>query len=56
MQSKREAVEAMLHHVRSGTTDQADHVMLVDANGYTDAEGWRREMATIFHRLPCLPD
>jgi len=54
MQSKREAVEAMLHHVRSGTTDQADHVMLVEANGYTDAEGWRREMATIFHRLPVL--
>lgn len=54
MRSKGEAADIMLHHVRSGTTDQADDVMLVEAKTYTDPRRWEREMAGIFHRLPVL--
>lgn len=54
MLSKGESAEIMLDHVRSGTTDQAGDVMLVDAAAYTDPQRWEQEMAAIFHRLPVL--
>lgn len=54
MQSKGKAAEIMLDHVRSGTTDQAVEVMLVEAKAYTDPRRWEQEMAAIFHRLPVL--
>ncbi|MFJ4618060.1 aromatic ring-hydroxylating dioxygenase subunit alpha [Streptomyces sp. NPDC088812] len=41
-----------LVHLEAGTTDQADDVMQVPVEEYLDPERWRRELDTVFRRVP----
>ncbi|MFJ6727956.1 SRPBCC family protein [Streptomyces sp. NPDC091281] len=41
-----------LAHLEAGTTDQADDVMPVPVAEYLDPERWRREVETVFRRVP----
>ncbi|MFV0277580.1 MAG: aromatic ring-hydroxylating oxygenase subunit alpha [Parahaliea sp.] len=47
-------VESLMDHVEKGTTDQAQDVMEVPCNQYTDPATWQREIDQIFKRLPIM--
>lgn len=48
------AADIMRNHVRAGTTDQADDIMLVEAQAHTSPERWAQEMSKIFASVPVL--
>jgi phenylpropionate dioxygenase-like ring-hydroxylating dioxygenase large terminal subunit len=46
--------EALVRYVETNTTDQADDVLTVPSEHYTDPARWQLEMDLIFKRLPLL--
>ena len=44
----------MMEHVENGTTDQAADVLHLPTSVYTDQQRWKREMETVFKRLPIM--
>ncbi len=44
----------MMEHVENGTTDWAEDTMRIPASEYTDGDFWKKEMDSIFRKLPVL--
>jgi phenylpropionate dioxygenase-like ring-hydroxylating dioxygenase large terminal subunit len=45
-------IQKMIEHVDNGTTDQADDVLQISTDVYTDPDQWQREMDQIFKKVP----